>query len=110
MPSKYFYQDIELRGVQGMDNKKFELAFPGVEGKRYDGFSKLVGEKDLPTWDPVAKKWQHNWLPVERIVEYKSNPSMHACDARCLNATGKIMRCECSCGGKNHGRGFSCSK
>jgi hypothetical protein len=21
-----------------------------------------------------------------------------------VHATGKIMRCECSCGGKNHGR------
>lgn len=44
-------------------------------------------------------------LPVERVIEYKSNPSRHECDARCLNADGKIMRCECSCGGKNHGRG-----
>ena len=43
---------------------------------------------------------------VTRIIEYKPNPSRHACDARCLNATGKVMRCECSCGGKNHGRGL----
>lgn len=40
-----------------------------------------------------------------RKIEYKSNPSKHECDDRCLNATGKIMRCECSCGGKNHGKG-----
>lgn len=41
----------------------------------------------------------------ERKIEYKSNPSKHICDARCMNATGKIMRCECACGGANHGRG-----
>jgi hypothetical protein len=26
----------------------------------------------------------------------------HRCDARCLNGTGHV--CECSCGGRNHGR------
>lgn len=45
------------------------------------------------------------WVKIERVVERKSNPSRHECDDRCLNATGKIMRCECACGGKNHGRG-----
>lgn len=44
------------------------------------------------------------WIKIERVVEFKSNPSRHECDARCTHATGKIMRCECSCGGKNHGR------
>jgi hypothetical protein len=39
-----------------------------------------------------------------RKVEYKSNPSRHACDSRCTHATGKVMKCECSCGGHNHGR------
>ena len=51
-----------------------------------------------------------NILQATRMIEYKSQPSRHECDARCINATGKIMRCECSCGGKNHGRGaFVCS-
>lgn len=40
-----------------------------------------------------------------RVVEFRSFPSRHQCDDRCLNATGKVMKCECSCGGKNHGRG-----
>lgn len=48
-------------------------------------------------------------VQAARMVEYRSNPSKHACDARCLNATGLVMKCECSCGGKNHGRGsLSC--
>jgi hypothetical protein len=46
-------------------------------------------------------------VAVERMIERKPNPSMHKCDARCLNATG--FKCECSCGGKNHGAGsFTC--
>lgn len=45
------------------------------------------------------------WIKIERTIEYRSNPSRHECDARCMFATGKIMRCECSCGGKNHGKG-----
>ena len=51
-----------------------------------------------------------SWVRIERVVEYKSNPSKHECDARCINATGRTMQCECSCGGKNHGRGaFQCA-
>ena len=42
-------------------------------------------------------------LQVSRKIEYKSNPSKHKCDARCTNAKG--FRCECECGGKNHGSG-----
>lgn len=39
-----------------------------------------------------------------RKINFKSNPSLHACDGRCLSAKGG--NCECSCGGKNHGRGY----
>jgi len=49
------------------------------------------------------------WLRVTRIVERKSGASNHKCDSRCLNATGRIMKCECSCGGMNHGKGSSLS-
>jgi hypothetical protein len=48
-------------------------------------------------------------LQAQRMVTFKSNPSRHECDARCMNASGRSMQCECSCGGKNHGRGsFTC--
>lgn len=49
--------------------------------------------------------WMTGFVRADRKVEFKSNPSRHECDARCLNATGRVMKCECSCGGKNHGRG-----
>jgi hypothetical protein len=51
------------------------------------------------------------WVQVTRTVEMKSNPTRHECDARCINASGRTMKCECSCGGKNHGAGaFRCSE
>jgi len=40
-------------------------------------------------------------LPVTRTIYFKSNPSLHVCDARCRHAKGH--NCECSCGGKFHG-------
>lgn len=43
-------------------------------------------------------------LTAQRMVEYKSNPSRHQCDSRCTHAKGRTMKCECSCGGKNHGK------
>jgi len=48
-------------------------------------------------------------VEITRKVEMKSNPSRHECDARCMNASGRTMNCECSCGGANHGKGrFMC--
>lgn len=50
------------------------------------------------------------YVNVERSIRYSSQPSKHECDARCINATGRVMNCECSCGGKNHGKGaFKCN-
>ncbi len=44
-------------------------------------------------------------LQAIRKIEYKSRPSRHECDDRCVHAKGRVMKCECACGGKNHGRG-----
>lgn len=38
---------------------------------------------------------------AERQIERPSSPSNHLCDGRCMSARGG--KCECSCGGKNHG-------
>jgi alpha-acetolactate decarboxylase len=46
-----------------------------------------------------------SWVKVRAVI-YKPFASKHECDARCMNASGRTMNCECSCGGKNHGRGF----
>jgi hypothetical protein len=61
-----------------------------------------VSPKNIRGWDEETKCW----LQVTRVVEYKRQPSRHECDARCIHATGRVMKCECSCGGKNHGRGY----
>ena len=59
-------------------------------------------KSDIRGYDTITKAW----LKVDRSVEYKARPSKHECDARCIHATGRTMRCECSCGGSNHGRGY----
>jgi hypothetical protein len=87
---KYFSGENELSGVHERNGKLF-------------GY---VSKDDL--FFVQGAGWQ-GYTAVERTVEYKSSPSRHVCDARCVNATGRIMKCECSCGGKNHGRGsFMC--
>ena len=63
------------------------------------------GERKMPR----IYSEEHGWLRATRVVIRKNNPSMHECDARCLNASGRTMNCECKCGGKNHGKGsLSC--
>lgn len=85
---KYFNGDRELKGVF------------------YQGRVAFGTPVDFtPYWIEAEKRWERGTVPAERVVEFKSNPSRHECDARCLNATGRVMKCECSCGGKNHGRG-----
>jgi hypothetical protein len=88
---RYFNGDNQLSGVHERNGRligyisKSDLFF--VEGQGWQGYT-----------------------AVERSVEYKTNPSRHECDARCMNANGRTMKCECSCGGKNHGRGmFICN-
>lgn len=60
---------------------------------RHDGPGRVFGWRDGA------------WVKVTRQVELKATPSRHRCDVRCLHATGRTMRCECACGGRNHGRG-----
>lgn len=88
---KYFSGETELKGVHHIGR---------------DAFGTPVGF--VPVWTGAG--WDRGTVKADRCVTYKSNPSRHECDARCMNATGRTMQCECSCGGKNHGRGsFNCT-
>lgn len=107
----YFNGETELTRIAPMRNAEFAERFPGVKGRRYDGVSMFVGSPvGHPSVFVAGEGWNHGpVLPVERAINFKSNPSRHACDARCMNASGRTMNCECSCGGRNHGRAaFSC--
>jgi hypothetical protein len=42
------------------------------------------------------------WHMAKRAIERPGSVSNHKCDGRCLSAKGH--KCECECGGKNHGR------
>ena len=87
---KYFFGQLELFDVYPIPNAEFETLFPGIKGKRYDSFFRMVGRST----DGTIR-------PVHRAIMFKANPSLHQCDSRCMNATGK--NCECSCRGRNHG-------
>lgn len=72
-----------------------------VELKRIDNRNQSSKHNDTWGWNGTG------WVKITRVIEYKSNPSKHQCDARCLNAKG--FNCECACGGKSHGKGrFVC--
>lgn len=51
----------------------------------------------------IHHKRSLHWKPINGRFSEK-----HTCDARCLNAIGP--NCECSCGGKNHGAGYSAER
>ena len=77
-------------------NAEFAAKFPGVRGYRNDGFTMLVG---YPTVGSGSA------MPVTRKITFKSYPSRHECNAKCLNGKHNGT-CECKCGGKNHGAGM----
>lgn len=86
-----------IGNIQPMDNAEYARRFPGVAGRRYDSFSMMIG---YSADDP------RNPLPLTRSIKYKKHASGHDCDPRCTGARGRTMNCECSCGGKNHGKMF----
>jgi hypothetical protein len=88
---KYFSGDEELAGAF-MGSREQHLAIGGVVTKhnRVSASQCMIG---------IAKDGSRQ--PITRRIEYKSNPSKHKCNARCMSATGHV--CECECGGKNHG-------
>lgn len=93
--TKYFSGAIEVVSITSLPRARF-LAIGGVPSRHnyYDSFSNKVGRPATGA-DAI--------LPVTRTIYYKSNPSLHKCDARCRNAKGS--NCECSCGGEFHGAG-----
>lgn len=85
---------IELKALCGMPNKEFAARWPALKGIRFDGFQMQVGRSE-----------HGDLLPVTRKIEFKNRPSLHECNTKCLN--GKHNgKCECQCGGKNHGAGL----
>lgn len=99
-------ETIELIRPTGMNRKVFAEKFPGTVGKNWDGVNLMVGENpEIPQVYIKGTGWVATYFAVTRKIEMKSMPSKHICDSRCVNATGRIMKCECSCGGKNHGKG-----
>lgn len=107
---RYFNDETQLYQIREIKAAEFDALFPGQTAIRWSAGYRLIGRPvgTESTYDRVAKCWSlDGFLPAQRNVTYKARPSKHECDARCINATGRTMQCECSCGGKNHGRGSS---
>lgn len=91
---RHFHGKDLLVRIEGMKKEEFVSRFPGVRGRVRDYYSRWVGY----TADGRGP------FPVERVIEYKAQPSRHECNGRCMN--GHVNgTCECSCGGANHGIG-----
>lgn len=104
---KHFSGTEQLTGVYTISPKEFEARFPNETGRK-DGSYFFIGRPlDVTITGMSRAQVEALYVPVDRAIEYKTNPSKHKCDARCQNATGRIMKCECSCGGRNHGIGFN---
>ena len=95
MKVKYYSGTQELTRIEMMYNAEFAAKFPGVRGFAVDSFKKQVGY----TADHKGP------FAVERKITFKSRPSLHVCNARCLNGRHDGA-CECQCGGMNHGLGL----
>ena len=93
---KYFHNQTELKNIQPIKLAQFK-ALGGIPSKHNRQYGNVFGIVGLPKDGP------HAFFPVTRTINYKDRPSLHKCDARCLNAKGH--NCECSCGGVNHGAG-----
>jgi hypothetical protein len=48
-----------------------------------------------------------DWHPIKREIRYLAKADPHLCDWRCTGAFPK-GDCQCQCGGKNHGRTYTC--
>lgn len=61
----------------------------------------LGGHPRLGGWPVEA------WKPVTRHIRVLTTANPHVCDWRCLGAAPQ-GDCRCECGGRNHGRDFTC--
>ena len=108
MATKHYNGIEELTGVYPLSRKEFTDRFNDAPAKKFGSYYLIGRPASIPiTSQMVRADVNALYVPVERSIEYKGNPSLHKCDARCQNATGRIMKCECRCGGKYHGVGFS---
>lgn len=92
---KYFNGTEELNFVTGYPNDQFKASGGKMsKANYYDGYNRMMG-----------RTFDGRLLPVERKITYKSQPSLHVCNAKCMNGK-ENGTCECQCGGKNHGAGM----
>lgn len=109
---KHFNGDTELENIRWfhMDDagKPDRPVWTADAKATYAQFGTVVGARK-PLDFTIDHRLEHrsDWLRVDRSVRYLTKPDPHECDFRCVG--GKPGGdCWCQCGGRNHGRKFTC--
>jgi hypothetical protein len=100
-----YYRDTPA-GVIEFDAMRYEVTAVDKLGLRHWPELRHIDPETTYEQDGFYFFGKHDgqWMTISRVIERKSNPSMHECSAKCVG--GSIHgRCECRCGGKNHGIG-----
>lgn len=110
MFTKYFVDfsngetlQIPQKQVETVDATEYQRIFGKPATSRSTVVCRLLQEAE------GAVKFHHTWYThVSRVVKFNNLPlalgTAHECDSRCVHAKGRVMNCECACGGKNHGK------
>ncbi len=113
MVTKYFVdltngQTIQVpqKQVETVDATEYQRIFGKPANKRSMMICRVFQEVEGGVlMKPFNNVWYTN---VSRVVKFDSLPlalgTAHECDSRCMHAKGRVMNCECACGGKNHGK------
>jgi hypothetical protein len=110
MFTKYFI-DLSNGETLQISQKQVETIsadiYQRIFGKPASKRSTVVCRVSADT-EGAVKYFDTYYTHVTRVVKFNNLPlalgTAHECDSRCLHATGRVMNCECACGGKNHGK------
>jgi hypothetical protein len=103
--------DVPAKRVEKVRYTRGIIGVPGSAEAQHYAVKEEIYDRDsflLATISAWTSAHQRCWacglrLKIDRIKGTYAPD--HRCDARCTGATGH--NCECSCGGKNHGKGWS---
>lgn len=99
---------VELLSPFGVNSWELDKFLPGAKIVHIDNTSSVFlgqvkeGEDTSKAiYCPTGWFQGKHMMVITRKVQFKANPKLHECNAKCMQATRHI--CECRCRGKNHG-------
>jgi hypothetical protein len=82
-----------------------KLGFNPLGNHDWVGFGSLIEDKCI--WKNGEFVFPMGLYPITRAVKYEVTALHHICDWKCMGAFPN-GECSCECGGRNHGRRFTC--